>query len=689
MHERLPNRRHPLEVYEVAFAKLEALGWTVQNDDKTYSITEKGQALRDEAEQLTDAYYERTFAVLGDELENLVDLLTHLQQMARNSHDILLKLEVWNVLQEILGNMGPHYQGVTTPLLQELNANNVSWGVLFRAQGEAPKPLTLKTLQHVLPFVTSHRCQSIMDESVERGLLQATTDGYTLTEVGQRGIGEFFTSAQRALSKVETLPNADVKRLASLLRNIVKATEEAPEPADKTSFYHSRRTDPGEGLSALAQIDQYVTDLGRYRDDAHHVVWRALGVEPLAWNAFTQIWSGEANTFEAIHEALNSAFSNNEIEASLCEASLKNLIERGWITLQDGHYQLTPQGKYERDTAEVKTNKNFFVGWQTLSAEEINELKTLAERLNNKLKLMAYLDTWQTAQDTMQAFYPFYQEHTTKMMQEAAYQGGDWFFSYVALGVEPEPFTVEIWKQIGPYRNHAPFHEVVGPTAERGFLKANGQGGYVLTETGRTTIQKFFTIAGERLQGLDLLTKEQLTQITDTLKAIVDKVMASPHNTPSTKISRATDPGESAALPVRIDQYITDLLHWRDDAHVVAWQPTGLSGIEFESLSYIWREAANTAEALVDKLKFRGFSVDDYAQALQNLANRNLIVARDNGFVVTAEGRQLREEVEDRTNEIFFDSWQDVSGFALFNFKNTLDQLLNKLKELTPQSQNV
>jgi hypothetical protein len=138
-----------------------------------------------------------------------------------------------------------------------------------------------------------------------------------------------------------------------------------------------------------------------------------------------------------------------------------------------------------------------------------------------------------------------------------------------------------------------------------------------------------FGAAHACLADVQPLPEEALRQINALLSHLVAATLAAPEPQEKWAIvySRWTDPGAGtpgAVMPgsVLTGQYLTDLLRFRDDAHVAAWKPYGISGHAWEALTFLWRDQAHTAKALAEQLPFRGHSSETYAQALAGLADR-------------------------------------------------------------------
>ena len=125
------------------------------------------------------------------------------------------------------------------------------------------------------------------------------------------------------------------------------------------------------------------------------------------------------------------------------------------------------------------------------------------------------------------------------------------------------------------------------------------------------------------------------------------------------------------------DQQIDDLHAFRDDSHISAWTPYGVNGHTWETFSFVWNGEANTVEKLVARLPYRNYTAEDYTKTLADLTQRGWIEPSDNGYKATAEGKKIREEAEDKTNENHFSPWKVLTDDEL----TKLGQLLNDLKE--------
>lgn len=117
---------------------------------------------------------------------------------------------------------------------------------------------------------------------------------------------------------------------------------------------------------------------------------------------------------------------------------------------------------------------------------------------------------------------------------------------------------------------------------------------------------------------------------------------------------------------------------YRDDVHASAWQNAGLTGIQIESLTQIWRDVAHTIEELSDDLAFRGYTLAEYQVALDDLVSKGLLTVTDNQYTLSEQGVALREQIEVDTDTLFNTFCVDTySAEDLANFERIIRVIKN------------
>jgi hypothetical protein len=141
-----------------------------------------------------------------------------------------------------------------------------------------------------------------------------------------------------------------------------------------------------------------------------------------------------------------------------------------------------------------------------------------------------------------------------------------------------------------------------------------------------------------------------------------------------------------AAIPPLpyVEQAISCLAAYRDDAHLAAWQPSGLSATALEALTFLWRGEAGSLDALCERLAHRGHQRQIYSQALAELRKRGFIEGPDSAPQVTEAGRAFRNQVEADTDRYFFAPWACLDDAEKAELADLLTRLRDGLRESAP-----
>ena len=261
-------------------------------------------------------------------------------------------------------------------------------------------------------------------------------------------------------------------------------------------------------------------------------------------------------------------------------------------------------------------------------------------------------------------------------------EGLDILFIQLAYGFAPEAITPEHPIKRTPYANVKAFERQMDEAAGRGWLEAVGEGQYKLTAKGKGVAECLFALADDEFADLESLSDADLERIVALLCKVIEKAQELPE--PAVKWalpwSRKFDRGPSAPLMVQVRRRLIDLLAYRDDVHVAAWQPYGVDGQAWEALTFVWRGEAGTAAELAEKLPYRNYDEDAYAAVLQDLASRGWIAAGDGRYAVTEKGKALRQEAEEATDRYFDAAWVALDEAEMGELKGLLGRLAEALK---------
>ena len=287
---------------------------------------------------------------------------------------------------------------------------------------------------------------------------------------------------------------------------------------------------------------------------------------------------------------------------------------------------------------------------------------------------------WPLVADTMQALAPFYREEMRKAIEDSGVPN-NWFPLSLARGSAPAPFTVERFYALVPYAARERLIESLEELAESDLFERMGEHIYRLTERGRDAVEGIYGAAHRGLGTAATLPADEMDQLNGLLRRLVEATLEAPEPEEKWAIrySRWTDPGKSASSAARTDQYLTDLVRYRDDAHIAAWKPYDVSGQAWEALTFVWRGEASSAAELAEKLPFRGWSEEDYAQALESLVVRGWVERTEDGYRATDEGAATRQEAEDATDRHYLTPWACLTEAETDQLYELLTRLKSKL----------
>ncbi len=282
----------------------------------------------------------------------------------------------WPLAWETLQALTAHYGPAIDRAAEAVGIPYGQWyGWLMAARIFEPDPVSAARLSVRAAYTNPALLQERLEQGVRLGLLAPTGSAeYHLTNAGHAAVRALIEAAYAAMARLQPLPPADLDRLLALLRRLVEASLAAPEPPGKWCLRIARHFDPYGQAGPVPQLDQYLSDLAAYRDDAHLASWRPLGVTGQAWETLTHLWMGDLVTLDALC-ARHCARRGYSCESYA--AALEGLIARGWVVAANGAYRLTDAGRRVRDEAEELTNRYFFATWTCLNEPELADLRQL------------------------------------------------------------------------------------------------------------------------------------------------------------------------------------------------------------------------------------------------------------------------------------------------------------------------
>jgi len=590
------------------------------------------------------------------------------------------KKKIRELLNETLQAYHPFYREDVLKWQREFDIPD-NWFALNAVRAVEPNTFKVEEFHHQAPYASIKRQTERYDALVEARCLEIDRCGlYRLTEKGRDVIEGFFRVAHVGMAKTEPLAEDELNQLRSLLERLVEATLNAPKPAEKPVLQDSRWTEPGPDVAPSIAIDQLVTDLSRFRDDAHLAAWRPLGVDGRSWEALTYIWQEEASSAADLVEQLAFRGYSEEQYAE----SLLDLSERGWIGGDEGSYQVTEDGRRIREQAERNTDRLYYAPWSVLDDEELDQLEDLLQSTINNLNKMAMERFWPLAVEVAQAIFPVTRDVVQPAFQEHFKDASIFFPSLMAIGSEPESLSAQLHGQRFPYNSGDQIELRFKAGVEEGILTSTGNGKYRVTAAGKTAVTAVNNIFYTELGQSDPLADGEAAELADLLHRIVEASLEAEEPQDKWAINNMHNchPEKEYQPLARIDQYLDDLNAFRDDTHNAAWQASEIDGRTREAMTFIWLGDANSADELAEKLAFRGYSKDDYAHSLTELEEKSWAVKGQEGYQITAAGKEYRQGIEETTNRLFYAPWRSLDGGEQFRLRDLLILLKLGLKAL-------
>ncbi|MGA9349695.1 MAG: hypothetical protein WBW48_12950 [Anaerolineae bacterium] len=290
---------------------------------------------------------------------------------------------------------------------------------------------------------------------------------------------------------------------------------------------------------------------------------------------------------------------------------------------------------------------------------------------------------WNLTLEALAAIRAHYEPAAERITVESELDGWTWGLLLAALTLEPMiPSRLQVR---GPYTAAEGYLARLAAAADKGYLSEVAPGEYCLTDVGRAETHRFIEEARAAMAEADPLPLADSERLVNLLDRLVQTSLTTlpPPEAWSIGHSHRLMPAASPPLPY-IEQAISCLAAYRDDAHLAAWQPSGLSATALETLTFLWRGEADSLDALCERLSHRGHPRRVYAQALAELRERGFIEGPDGAPQVTEAGRAFRDQVEVDTDRYFFAPWACLGDADQAELTDLLTRLRDGLKESVP-----
>jgi len=288
---------------------------------------------------------------------------------------------------------------------------------------------------------------------------------------------------------------------------------------------------------------------------------------------------------------------------------------------------------------------------------------------------------WNQMNEAMIALGNQYEPVVEKAASEDGMDLRTWSTLLAVLTFEPEDATPAHFMVRGPYTAPEAYLSRLVSATQAGFLSEVEAGKFRLTERGRGIVLDLVVLGRQAMADADPLSSDDARTLLELLDRLVQYCLAAtpPPETWSIQLSYKLMPDPEPPMPF-IEQAISALAAYRDDAHLAAWQNTELSATALETLTLLWRGDVNSFDEICKRLDRRGHPCKVYKGALEDLRTHHLINGSDEAPWVTGVGRVFRNQIEEATNRYFYAPWVCIQEAEKMELERILAQLIAGLK---------
>jgi hypothetical protein len=232
-------------------------------------------------------------------------------------------------------------------------------------------------------------------------------------------------------------------------------------------------------------------------------------------------------------------------------------------------------------------------------------------------------------------------------------------YLYSELGLDR--FSIPNFQRRDPYSNPEQFERLFVRLNLKGWIEPAADGSFLVTEKARETARFLIEAGDVQLSDFAAMPAHELKRLVVLLKQIVIECCLTPEPPGKWAILKRFRVADEHYPPImQIREYLMDLFAYRDDSHLSASRPYfNDAGIVWIVLGALWEGDAVNSEQMAEKMVFRGYDVEDYEIALQAAMELGWVetASRPDKFCLTEEGKRLREQAEQDTNEYFYAPW--------------------------------
>lgn len=297
---------------------------------------------------------------------------------------------------------------------------------------------------------------------------------------------------------------------------------------------------------------------------------------------------------------------------------------------------------------------------------------------------MENLKLWQIINETWLRMAKQFEPVIEREARETGLNLRIWGLLLAVMTFEPEDTTPAHLMVRSPYTAAEIFLNRLKTAKELGLLDEVVPGKYRLTEKGDSETRRLIEIGRQKMMEMDKLSDRESAQLVGLFGRLIQNCLNSPPppETWSIRHSCLLLPSEKPPMPY-IEQAMSALTAYRDDAHLAAWRHTGLTATALETLTFFWNGEVSSLKTLCERLEKRGHSCRVYQSSIDELTARGLMHGPEDAPWITGAGRVFRNRVEDDTNRMFFSPWTCLDDNDKYRIAELLGLVSQKLTQET------
>jgi hypothetical protein len=278
--------------------------------------------------------------------------------------------ELYPALQAAYHSLTPVYEPALLSASESAGLTPSEVSILLAVLTFEPIPISAQLLNIRSPYTSPAYYHNILIKLKEKGMLESIGDKqFHITSLGLTSIKTILKSAYNAMSSIQPLLVIDLMDFASRLKESSDVCYKASEPPGKWCIQHARKLDPGTGSPVMVRIDQFLTELCAYRDDAHLAAWQSYEENGHAWDILTLLWLENSLPIESINEKLKRRV--NRIEDS--RVAIEQLSKKGWIISKNDSFEITPFAGEIRKIVEETTDRYYYAPLKFINQNELEQ----------------------------------------------------------------------------------------------------------------------------------------------------------------------------------------------------------------------------------------------------------------------------------------------------------------------------